>query len=82
MILHHGTAKIASTQSSLSDTPLNRVSRQITATTIVQENAKLIGTSRGALRKEFSQTALQILYLLFKFSSCLFSIYRELLCIN
>ena len=49
IILHHGTAKMVSSQCSLSDTSLNRVSRQTTATTTVLEDAKLIGARREAL---------------------------------
>ena len=64
IILHHGTAKMVSSQSSLSDTSLNRVSRQTTATTTVLEDAKLIGARREALQKEFGSSGLVVLDLI------------------
>ena len=62
MILHHGIAKIVSSQSSLFDTPLNGVSCQ--TTTIVLEHAKLIGALRKVLRKEFNSPGLVVLDLI------------------
>ena len=53
-----------SSQSSLSDTSLNRVSRQTTATTTVLGDAKLIGARREALRKEFGSSGLVVLDLI------------------
>ena len=64
MILHHGTAKMVSSQSSLSDTSLNYVSRQTTATITVLEDAKLIGARHEALRKEFGSSELVVLDLI------------------